>query len=890
MPKIRSYTPAWLTAPAPGHTLFVETERASRSSTYSPYGAAKAAEPGPKRTIARRGTEVFIANGREIKWGDLVHLKETYEPKSGRTSAGIRIKREDSDSFPPEDANGDSRFAQGFRSIKTPVADEIKQLIISPHSDLLAVVTTHTVHVCLLPDPSHLTAEDTGIIKPKYFTLGPTTHVTSKSPVAAALWHPLGVKGSALVTVTQDAVVRMWEISPTDRWSFDSPSLAIDLRKLADGTSLDQDFSASTSTTNKTFSPDSFDMEVAAACFGGRRSGGWSTMTLWIAMRGGDVYALCPLLPQKWAPPPMLIESLSVSIVAKVAALEDDPEVSAQAKLLAQQQLEWMADLDNQEPRVMEAAPGDPELLVYTRPTHPGVVPRLQGPFDLDLDPETGRDEDDELTDIFAIGEKLDVGDLMEGEDEDLELGDIDHEGLPLSVLCLLSPSGRVRICIDFDGVEAKWLPPRNKSRSSRLLEEIDVPTLLTFQTLDMLRPSEEEDCIDISWPVFTPDVTSRYSFYVTHPFGMTYVSLSPWVFRLAGELGAGPEDGQDFRIGLMVKGENSTRERIYTHPQPATFAACTAIRDPDLGYFILSATPQGAVAVNFDTPEDDFEAPVMAVASPTPEVQSKEQLEVLCAPRPPFQPPEEFDQRSDLPKLFEMMKTSKYRSLMQQEVRLSGATLNMFTNVHHAVGGESGRLNKAAAQLFTRLDNLPAELAEQVRKAEGVKQKVDGITGVDANPKSPTPDSERLLRRLEAAKARQEELAQRMEKLKRTINRATPRELSDKERAWMDEVASVQSSISPGEAGLRPARVKQHWKRLEEVKALKEDLLKQAEKLQQKPPGEAREEPLSRSLSNRKIPPEIRKVKVAQVQSLLERETALVEAVKNRLERLSVG
>lgn len=115
MPKIRSYTPAWLTAPAPGHTLFVETERASRSSTYSPYGAAKAAEPGPKRTIARRGTEVFIANGREIKWGDLVHLKETYESKSGRASAGIRIKREDSDLFPPEDANGDSRFAQGFR-------------------------------------------------------------------------------------------------------------------------------------------------------------------------------------------------------------------------------------------------------------------------------------------------------------------------------------------------------------------------------------------------------------------------------------------------------------------------------------------------------------------------------------------------------------------------------------------------------------------------------------------------------------------------------------------------------------------------------------------------------------------------------------------------------
>ena len=77
-------------------------------------------------------------------------------------------------------------------------------------------------------------------------------------------------------------------------------------------------------------------MEVAAACFGDRLSGGWSPMTLWIAMRGGDVYSLCPLLPEKWAPPPTLVPSLSVTIVAKVAALEGDAEADGEETSAAQ--------------------------------------------------------------------------------------------------------------------------------------------------------------------------------------------------------------------------------------------------------------------------------------------------------------------------------------------------------------------------------------------------------------------------------------------------------------------------------------------------------------------------------------------------------------------------
>ena len=727
-------------------------------------------------------------------------------------------------------------------------------------------------------------------MKPKFYTLGPTTHVTSRPAVMSALWHPLGVNGSTLVTVTEDAVVRLWEISTTDRWSFDSPSLSVDLKKLADGTYLEQDFAASTTATNTAFSPDSFDMEVAAASFAERSSGLWSPMTLFIAMRGGDIYALCPLLSHRWSPPPTLIPSLSVSIVAKLAAIEDDPNVAPQAKLLAQQQLEWMSELDNQEPRIVQGAPGDPAVEIYTRPSRPGVVPKLQGPFSFDLgvDPDDADDLDTELTDIFVIGQKVQTDELMLGEEEDLEMEDNEHEGLSLSIVCLLSTSGQVSICLDLDGVEAQWLPPRSKSKLGRHSISADPPSLLTFQTLDVLRPME---VIDDGWPVFSSDVTSRYSFFITHNSGITYLSLSPWVFRLESELNAETEAGSDFRIDLLVKGQNSTRERVWTQPPPgASLSACVAIRDPDLGYFVLSATSSEAVALTFDVPEDDV-IPLRPISPPVYEESSEAKPLIMYTPRPVFQPSSVFDQNSDLPSFLQMLRTSRHKAMLNQEIRLSPATLKLFSSAHVVLSAETGRLNEAVAELFRKCDKLQTELREQISKANELKLKIEKITGDDVEEEEPMTDNVRLKRNLEARKAKQEELAQRFERLRKQLSKATSRELSDKEKAWMEEVQMMERGILGSEksATTTSNKAKQPWKRFDDVKSLKDELSSQANQLQNKSTGDG-DGGLSTSMPNLRVPSEIRKAKVAQVMSLLERETALVDAVKGRLERLSVG
>ena len=675
-------------------------------------------------------------------------------------------------------------------------------------------------------------------------------------------------------------MVRIWELSTTDRWSFDRPTLAVDLKKLADGTSVDQDFGASVSGASKGFSPDSFEMEVASACFAGRGSGGWSPMTLWIAMREGDVYALCPLLPEKWSPPPTLIPSLSVSIVAKVAAMEDDQEVSPKSKLLAQQQLAWMSDLDIQEPMHIEGPLGEPPAEVYTRPAKPGRVPKLQGPFDFELAPAESEDElDTLLTDIYVIGPKIDADELMCGEEDELEMDDVDQEGLSIGVICLLTSSGRLSICLDLDGIEAQWLP-KTKSKVLRYVEEADPPSLLTFQVLDTSRHGEVWEG---NWSTFSHDVSSRYSFYITDTSSATFISLSPWVFRLETELKEGTS-GTDFRIDLLVKGQSSIRERIYTQKsedRSTPLAASVLIRDPDLGYLLLTATPYGPITVVFDMPDYEFDLSRRS-RSPTYDPEPEKPL-ILIEPRPVYQPAHALEKPSTLPSFLEKLQHSKYKRLLKENVRLSPATLTIMTDAHKVLSEETHRLGTAAAELFRRCERLQIELRAQIKKANDVAARVDAVTGDDFDDGPPMGINEVMEKRVQDAAKRQKELTERLEKIRRKASKGTSRELSDKERAWVDEVNVVQRKVlGEGDESPPSERFKEPWVRYEEVQQLKDELLEQVTEL------EAEEE--TSPSKGVKVPSEIRRAKVAQIMTLLDRESALVEGAKTRLERLSLS
>ncbi len=365
MPEVIGYTPPWLSRPSPGAGIFADPSPQSPPSPSKRQGPSSPATPeypGPKRLIAHRGTEVFAAVGNQIRWADLAKVKDRWEDSNNSR------KHQD-----------DEHDNTTYRTLATPVYYQIRQLVISPSGHFLAICTEHTVHIAFLPDYSRLADQTASPLKLTTRQLGPTTHVIPESPLASVVWHPLAASGlstDCLITVTAEAAVRIWELDKSNKWSFERPALAIDLRKLADGVSCDQDFQPSGFGKNRGFSVDDFDMEVASTCFGGQGlddEDAWASMTLWTAMRNGDIYALCPLLPSKWRPTSTTIPSLSTSAVSRMATIAGE-EADPDERRAADQQYEWVQEIDDEEPL-------DDSQETRLRPQNPSAIPRLQGPF-----------------------------------------------------------------------------------------------------------------------------------------------------------------------------------------------------------------------------------------------------------------------------------------------------------------------------------------------------------------------------------------------------------------------------------------------------------------------------------------------------------------------------
>jgi len=130
MPKIKAYTPAWLSSPSPGHQLFAPN--ADDAHNVPSYPSIGANIQGPRRTIVRRGTEVFIAVGKEIRWADLVYLKERWQEKAAQGRGNVHIKRENSTGLDDSDIIKESietECAEGFRV--SQLNEPIHQLLLS---------------------------------------------------------------------------------------------------------------------------------------------------------------------------------------------------------------------------------------------------------------------------------------------------------------------------------------------------------------------------------------------------------------------------------------------------------------------------------------------------------------------------------------------------------------------------------------------------------------------------------------------------------------------------------------------------------------------------------------------------------------------------------------
>ncbi|KAJ5896829.1 Nucleoporin NUP82 [Penicillium subrubescens] len=877
MPKVKSYAPAWLCRPSPGASLF--TSNPDKSPAQDLQNKAKpSTQIGATRTIAKRGNEVFVVIDNEIRWSNLARVKDQWQQQARQKKA----KDQTTDSLPPS-----------YRVLSVPVYGLIKQILPSPNGAFLAIVTEHTVHIAVLPDSSHLSSTDKSTIRLKTYQLGPTTHVIPESPVVSALWHPLGLHtnlGGCLVTITADAAVRIWELDRNNHWSFDQPTLAVDLKKLVDGTSSDQDFAPSGFGKSKGFSADVFDMEVASACFGGNgndKEDAWAPMTLWVAMKPGDLYALCPLLPSKWQAPSATIPSLSSAIIPKMAALEETPEDLEEELIACRQQYDWLREIDDQEP---VNPPADSDTIrgadVFSRPANPSAIPRLQGPFRFD----TGEELDDlDLCDILVIAARLDVEDLMMGEDEELAVESSDQDKLSATVICLTSGNGRVHICLELDGVGGQWLP---KARKNAFRTPLSEPAdLLLAESLDTMKTDGTES---VTWPTFTKDIHSRYSFFVTNASNVVHFSMSSWVQRLESELQAEDTTGSGFRLQWKRCSKRKKilqAEDVDVTAEKEHLAASVVFYDFDLGYLLLTYHPSNPYAAVMDAPEDAFSA-TMDLRHYDQKTSVEDPL-ALVPRRAPYQVPAIFYAKSPLENFVEKHVPHRQRHTLKEQVRLSPATLDLVTTAHRVLSAHTNALERAASDLFRRCERLQGEIKDQLKQLSDVAERIKGVSSEideDGTRKEGARDGVALDKRLQAAKDKQNELVQRYDALRKKLLNSGGRPLSDKEKAWISEVKTLSGSI--GETQPKPGEEDQQLaQRLETVKSLATDLVAETKTLAAKAPSAPEPgSPASPGGARPRVPQRLQRAKIADAMRMVERESAVIDAITARLARLNTS
>lgn len=705
----------------------------------------------------------------------------------------------------------------------------------------MAIVTLHTIHVALLPDSNLLGQPNKGPLRIKPKMIGPTTHVVSQSSIASVLWHPYGVDGNCLVTLTEDAVVRLWEINFENSWSFDSPCVDIDLQKLASGSSEEEDFRPNELNRRRGFSVDGIGMDVASACFGGTGSSEespWNAMTLWIAMKEGDIYALCPLLPEHWQPSSTTLASLSASAMSKQASIQEESLSSEESQQYEDQYI-WISDIDSQDPRsVFGKGQLSYTTEIYTRPSRPSV-PRLQGPFQLLAED----DFDLDLTDIHVIAAKIDGEELMYGEeaDSDSGLGMDDEGGLSASIICLSTKSARVYLCVDLVGVEGQWLPRSKVShqeiafvklvltmshspQQSHRTEPAEEHYLTTIEILDTLTP---EVASDKEWPTFSTDEGSRYSFFLTHSQGVFFFSLDPWVRNLESELQSTASVGTAFRIDVLANSSGTFRERILDfrrdqHRHGGTPVAAITLQDLDMGYFLLTAVddvPMAAMLDGLDSSSNNE----LALVTTDDLAQSMDML-ALRPTRSPYVPPSSLWERSTLPTFLDNKVQNRHKKALKEEIRLSSATLDLMTDAHRVLSQETHALGVAAADLFRRCERLQDELRDQISRVKEAANRIDQAVDNDVDQRKEDHElggQGRVERRLENVRARQEKLLARFNHMKSQFAQKQGKDLSENEQRWISDIQKLQRSLIPPDEEAQPdeEQVLEPWQRLEQVR-----------------------------------------------------------------------
>jgi nucleoporin NUP82 len=256
---------------------------------------------------------------------------------------------------------------------------------------------------------------------------------------------------------------------------------------------------------------------------------------------------------------------------------------------------------------------------------------------------------------------------------------------------------------------------------------------------------------------------------------------------------------------------------------------------------------------------------------------------------RPTYQQPRELYDPLHFVKNMDTFVPARHRASSKEPMRLSPANLDILMSAHKALHQDTSRLQNAVSDLFIRCERLREEFRDQISRVSDLVGKIDAVTGKDGDLPGEEPGSygnAKVEERLEKVKKKQEAINARYEAIRRRMANIGGTNLSEKEKAFVEELQTMDRSLDKSVQTLTddpdgsdvPA-----WQRLDKVKDLQKDLAKDAERA-------SREGSEERAPSAYKVPSHSRKQEHQQIEALLQRENALVEAAASRLKTLGIS
>lgn len=678
-------------------------------------GAAPVPEADTARRtslLATRGTDMIVVVQNELRITPLAHTKRAMNQGSEMP---------------------------GYKVLHSDVLDfAIQSVHVNPTGKLLVVVGTHALALVILPRRGYMKQVGTRV-PVKAVRIGAFYHAPhGTSAIAQCRWHPLGTEGASLVVLTEDAIVREYDVAH----DVDEPRQTIAVLP-------------STRSAPSKWSADDDDEHFAVSCAFGRDSGesralapaandgdsldagvmsapSWLPYTLFVLMRSGDVYAVCPFLPHH--------ATLARSAVQALATHQAPRARKYLAEILRQMPTHSVRaspapdlTLDDDEAPVSEA-------VAITAPSSVAHRVGVQGPFLLRPSP---RELDEESTSQAC----------------DLWMGQIRAEEATarLDVLAIAARDGSLHVGLLATPIVPQWARTTGAA----------APTVAVHECVDLALPAPRASLQAANHVSLVEDPLYPDTIYATHMYGMHVLSLRSWTAPLLDAMVRNDTQALQQTAQDGVPTDVSCAVRMPAD-QAAGMAGALVLNDVYLSYTLIVLTADAQLAAR----ELALQPGTSALFVPARE-KERTYRPVLTQP---FIPPSAL--RSTPIKLPSTL------SPQTSVLPVTPDALRALGQLAEAVRARLQQVAEAGSAVQARVSEQMAEMQRQLRELQVAHERATAI------------EARELPERVRRVEATQAATVQRLDTLlQQLMDEHTP-QLSMYERRWFDELERMSQEF----------------------------------------------------------------------------------------------